>query len=75
MYEIKGVFSEKFLPDGNILRMKGIFTQNLNTEVGVVRFLQEQRPFAELTITDLSGEDKTEYFLKEVEKADGKSKR
>jgi len=74
MYEIKGVFTEKLLSDGHVLRMKGIFTQHLNTEKGVVKFLQEQRPFSELKITDLFGGDKTDYFLKEVEKADGQSK-
>jgi|GEM_PF-5922321 len=73
MYELKGVFAEKFHPEGQILRMKGLFTQHLNTEDGVVRFIREQRPFAELTVIDISGEDRTEYFLEEVKKADGKS--
>lgn len=67
MYELKGVFSEKFLPDGNVLRMKGLFTQYLNSEIGVIRFIQEQKPFSEIKITNLIGEDKTEYFLKEAE--------
>lgn len=73
MYELKGVFSEKFHSDGSILRMKGLFTQHLNTDVGVVRFIQEQRPFSELVVTDLFGKDTTEHFLNEVKKADGKS--
>jgi len=74
MYELKGVFGEKFHPEGHVLRMKGLFTQYLNTDVGVVRFIQEQRPFAELKIKNLAGKDITEYFLKEVEKADGRPK-
>lgn len=73
MFELKGVLLEKFGTSGHVIRMKGLFTQNLNTEDGVVRFIQEQRPFAELTVSTIFGEDKTEYFLSEVKKADGKA--
>lgn len=73
MYEIKGIFKEKLGPEGHVIRFKNTFTQHLNTDVGVVRFIQEQKPFSELVVTDLFGKDLTEYFLNEVKKADGKS--
>jgi len=73
MFEISGTLAEKFHPDGYILRMKNHFKTQLNTEIGVVRFLQEQRPFAELKVVTIIGnEDKTQYFLAKVKEADEK---
>ena len=74
MFELKGVFAEKLTADGQLLRMKNLFTQNLNTEIGVIRFIQEQRPFAELEITTAFGENRTEYFLDKVKKDDERHK-
>ena len=70
MYEISGVFAEKFHPEGYVLRMKGAFKMPLNTEKGVIRFLREQRPFAGLTVKTLDGADQTDYFVAKVEELD-----
>jgi len=71
MFEINGVLSEKFHPQGQIIRMKNSFKMHLNSDKGVVRFLREQRPFAALSIKEVgTDEDKTEYFLKLVKEAD-----
>ena len=64
MFEISGVFDNKFYPNGQISRMKKAFKMHLNTEDGVVRFIEEQKPFSELSIKSLiDNQDKTEYFL------------
>lgn len=74
MFEISGILGEKFHPDGYILRMKNVFKQPLNTEAGVIRFLLEQRPFAEFKVIMAdTKEDKTEYFLAKVKEADERS--
>ena len=77
MFEIKGVTEEKFHPQtSDIIRMQSAFTMPLNTEKGVVRFLREQRPFKQLTITEIeTKEDKTQYFLDLVKAEDERSTR
>jgi hypothetical protein len=68
MFEISGVFAEKFHPQGQVIRMKGAFKMGLNTEIGVVRFLEEQKPFAELKIMNrVENKDVTKYFLEKVD--------
>jgi hypothetical protein len=64
MFEIEGIFAEKFYPDGQISRLKRTFKMQLNTEHGVMAFIEEQKPFYQIAIRDLTiNEDKTEYFL------------
>jgi len=64
MFEIIGVYAERFHPQGYVLRMKNSFRQHLNTEEGVKRVLDEEKPFAELKIVDYTTkEDLTKKFL------------
>jgi len=64
MFEIRGVFAEKFTAKGEVLRLKNTFVQYLNTEKGVMAFIDEMKPFVEISITDYTTKkDKTEYFL------------
>ena len=66
MFEISGVYAVKFYPDGSVSRMKKAFKMVVNTERGVMAFLDEQRPFEEVLIRDPdTKEDHTEYFLGE----------
>lgn len=75
MFELSGTLAEKFHPDGYILRMKNTFKMQLNTEEGVVRFVQEQRPFADLKVVVAgTNEDRTEYFVAKIKEADEKKK-
>lgn len=54
----------KFYPDGSISRTKKAFETTLNSENGVMAFLDEQRPFLELKIIDaMTKKDVTKYFL------------
>jgi hypothetical protein len=67
MFEISGILVEKFHPQGQLLRMKNVFKTQLNTEAGVLRFLQEQQPFAELKIHNIiDNKDMTAYFLERL---------
>ena len=61
MYKLEGVLSEKFV-QGQVIRMKKAFKQELNTAVGVTKFIEEQAPFSKLTIKDISGKDVTKRF-------------
>lgn len=64
MYTIKGIYAMKFYPDGSISRTKKAFETTLNSENGVMAFLDEQRPFLELKIIDaMTKKDVTKYFL------------
>lgn len=62
MFKLEGILDDKFLPDGSIIRMKSRFSLPLNSEDGVLRFIEELKPFAEIKITE-DKEDKTQYFL------------
>ena len=64
MFEISGIYAVKFYPDGSVSRMKKAFKMVVNTERGVMAFLDEQRPFESVQIRDPdTKEDQTEYFL------------
>lgn len=66
MFEISGVYAVKFYPDGSLSRMKKAFKMVVNTERGVMAFLDEQRPFETVLIRDPdTKQDLTEYFLGE----------
>ena len=66
MFEISGVYAIKFYPDGSLSRLKKAFKMIVNTERGVVAFLDEQRPFENVQIKNTdTKEDLTEYFLGE----------
>ena len=66
MYEISGIYAVKFYPDGSVSRTKKVFKMVLNTESGVMAFLDEQKPFQDAQIKDVeTGKDLTEYFLGE----------
>lgn len=62
MYKITGMFGIKFHPQGFITRQNAGFTQYLNTSEGVLRFIDEQKPFKEFKV-ELNGEDVTKEFL------------
>lgn len=64
MFEITGVYGNKFLTGGQVIRNKSTFKQYLNSEAGVMRFIEEMQPFDSIAIKDMATkEDKTEYFL------------
>ena len=64
MFKIKGILKEKFHPDGFPLRLQNPFEVHLNTEEGVVRFINEQKPFKDINIKiENTNEDMTQYFL------------
>lgn len=66
MFEVSGIYAIKFYPDGSLSRYKKAFKTVLNTESGVMAFLDEQRPFESIQIKDPeTKEDLTEYFLGE----------
>lgn len=64
MYTIKGVYGVKFYPNGSVSRNKTAFEMTLNSEGGVMAFLDEQKPFDTVKITKTeTKEDLTSYFL------------
>ena len=64
MFEISGVYAVKFYPDGSVSRMKKAFKMVVNTEHGVMAFLDEQKPFETILIRDPdTKKNLTEYFL------------
>jgi len=64
MYEISGIYAVKFYPDGSLSRNKRVFKMVVNSENGVMAFLDEQQPFESIVIKDPSTkEDLTEYFM------------
>ncbi len=64
MFEITGVYDNKFITGGQVVRNKSAFKQHLNTEEGVMRFLEEMKPFVSVAVKDLeANKDATEYFL------------
>ncbi len=64
MFEIKGVYGIKFMTGGQVIRGKSAFTQILNSEAGVMRFIDEMKPFDSITIKEIeTKKDMTEYFL------------
>lgn len=66
MFEITGIYSNTFYPNGTLNRMKKAFHMALNTESGVMAFIDEQVPFEEIKIRDAeTKEDLTEYFMGE----------
>lgn len=66
MFTIEGIYAVRFYPNGSISRDKRAFKMTLNTEDGVMAFLDEQRPFLEVKITNAeTKEDLTTYFLGE----------
>jgi len=66
MFEISGVFAEKFHPLGYILRLPNSFTQYVNTEDGVRRFLDEEKPFRSIKVIDYTTKKNlTKQFLGE----------
>ena len=66
MFTIKGVYEVKFYPNGIISRYKTAFETTLNTEKGVMAFVDEQKPFLEVKIVQAeTNKDLTSYFLGE----------
>lgn len=66
MFEISGVYAPKIHTNGAILRHQSMFKTQLHTEEGVMRWLDEQKPFLELKIMNVvAREDVTEYFTGE----------
>lgn len=66
MFRITGIYDVKLRRDGSVSRTKHTFDIALNTERGVMAFIEEQKPFAEIAITDaVTKEDKTAYFIGE----------
>ena len=66
MFEITGVYDNKFISAGQVVRNKSTFKQYLNTEEGVMRFLDEMKPFVSVVVKDVDADkDVTEYFLGE----------
>lgn len=66
MFELKGIFKEKLHVDGFPIRTPSPFQIHLNSEMGVVRFINEHKPFSDITIKEIGDEekkDRTEYFL------------
>ena len=64
MFELTGVYGNKFMTGGQVVRGKSAFKQYLNSEEGVMRFIDEMQPFDTIIIKDMvTKEDKTEYFL------------
>lgn len=64
MFTIKGIYAVKFYPNGSVSRDKTAFKMTLNTESGVMAFLDEQKPFVEIKITNAdTKEDVTKYFM------------
>jgi len=64
MFKLEGVYAVKFYPNGSVSRSKYAFKMHLNSESGVMAFLDEQRPFLEVKITEIeTREDKTDYFM------------
>ncbi len=64
MFEITGVYDSKFVNAGQSVRSKSTFKQYLNTEEGVMRFLDEMKPFVSVAVKDMdANKDVTEYFL------------
>ena len=66
MFEISGVYAVKFYTNGSLSRNKRASKLVVNTERGVMAFLDEQRPFESVQIRNPeTKEDLTEYFLGE----------
>ena len=64
MFEINAILAEKFTPHGEVIRMKQVVKIYLNTEQGVMNFIDEQKPFVKIEIKDtVTKEDKTPFFL------------
>ncbi len=64
MYYLEGIYAEKIMPNGQILRFKNYFKITLNTENGVLEFIKDMKPFSQIKITDpYTKEDFTEHFL------------
>uniref|UniRef100_A0A6M3L010 Uncharacterized protein n=1 Tax=viral metagenome TaxID=1070528 RepID=A0A6M3L010_9ZZZZ len=64
MFTITGVYAVKFYPTGSVSRDKSAFKMTLNTEKGVMAFLDEQKPFVEIEITNAeTKENLTKYFM------------
>jgi len=64
MFTIKGIYAMKFYPDGSISRTKKVFEMTLNSEQGVMAFIDEQKPFLEIKVTNTeTKKDVTKYFL------------
>jgi len=64
VYEISGIYAVKFYPDGSLSRNKKAFKMVVNSERGVMAFVDEQKPFESIKIKDPdTKEDFTEYFL------------
>jgi len=64
MFTIEGIYAVKFYPNGSVSRDKKTFKMTLNTEGGVMAFLDEQKPFAEIKIINAeTKENVTKYFM------------
>jgi hypothetical protein len=61
MYEITGILSEKFAPNGSVLRLAKPIHMELKTVEGVLKFIDEQKPFRTLQILK-DGKDVTKDF-------------
>ena len=65
MYEINGVYKEKLHSTGQVLRQRATFRIQLNTPKGVERFIDDHKPFVEISIKDLIlQKDVTAEFIK-----------
>jgi len=65
MFKIEYVVAEKFAPNGEIIRLPSSGQEQLNTELGVQRFIDTMKPFKRITIVDIdTGKDITNRFIK-----------
>ena len=65
MYRITGIKDYKIAPAGAIIRTPSTFVQILNTEAGVLRWIDEQQPFKKIEVMDLTTmKDVTAEFVK-----------
>lgn len=65
MFHIKGIVGLKFLSNGGIYRLESEVKYHLNTDLGVVRFIEEFNPFASISIKE-NQSDVTDRFKKYI---------
>jgi hypothetical protein len=70
LYEIKYVLADKSRMNGTAMRGKSAGVMHLTTPRGVKAFIEEQKPFAEITVFDmLNHVDVTERYVTKEKKA------
>jgi hypothetical protein len=65
VFKVECILADKFGNRGEVVRLKRFMTNYLNTEKGVMNFINEMKPFVSITITDETKKDWTTYFLGE----------